>query len=167
MREMMGFEKHKRIVKVMGNVPVADSIGGKEYHYRSKFERNWALYLQFLKETGEIIEWEYEVVLFNFQNQGYETGPFMYRPDFKVTEKDGHILYQECKGWHDGATNRKFQRTLVCYPDISKEDFELVLMRIPKNGKGANNRRIAQKYCRRIINSRDILGPLKGMLNFK
>ena len=160
----MGFESNKRVIKVMNNRRVTETIGGKLCHFRSQFEYDWASYLQWQKENNLILNWEFESRTFNFQNHGYNRGPFMYLIDFTVTENDGHVLYQECKGYHDGQTNSKFQRTLACYPDLSKNDFELILMRIPKRGKGANRRRVAEKYVRRIVDASEIFKQIKGVI---
>lgn len=149
-----------RVVKVMNNKRVTDEFNGVQCYFRSNLEYRWAKYLQFLKEHGKIKSWAYETTTFNFQSKGYATSPFMYRPDFTIIENDGNILYQETKGVHDGSTNRKFQRTLECYRELSKNNFELILQRIPKDGKGANKRRIAEKYCRRVVDSSIILKQL-------
>ena len=140
-----------RIVKVMGNKPKTATVGGKTYYFRSKFEWKWARYLQLLKEQGHILGWLYEPERFFFPNE--KTAPVQYTPDFKVL---GHLVdyWQECKGYHDGPTNSKLRRMAKHYPD---EIFELVLMRIPKKGKGVNRRAVAAKYTRRIIDGGKIL----------
>ena len=155
----MGFEKDKRIVKVMGNRASTETVGGKTCHFRSQFEYKWAQYLQFLKEQGQIRDWKYESKTFYFS--GEKTAPVQYTPDFLVTENDGGYVWQECKGYHDGPTNTKFRRLARHCPDAV---MELVLMRIPRRGKGAGRRRIAAKYVRRIIDASEIFKQLKGML---
>ncbi len=166
MTEIMGFEANKRIVREYNNQWVTAEFNGRTYHFRSKFEYNWALYLEFLKETGEIKYWTYEPDIFYFPNE--KTAPVQYTPDFKLwvhnpgMPDDGQFYYQECKGYHDGSTNKKFQRMYKHFPHIV---IELVLMRIPKrSGKGANRRRVAQKYCRRIIDASEIFKQIKGFV---
>ena len=167
--EMMGFEDNKRIVKVMRNRASTEVVGGKTCHFRSQLEYKWAQYLQFLKDNDKVIDWEFEPKTFDFQGKGYVKGPFMYLPDFKVVECHGcslckpTIIWQECKGYHDGDTNSKLRRMAQCYPD---ETMELVLQRIPKKGghKGAGRRRIAAKYVRRIIDASEIFKQMKGLL---
>lgn len=152
-----------RLVRDYNNKPVTATVGGKECHFRSTFEFKWALYLDFLVNAKEIIGWTYEEDLFIFH--GEVTAPIQYRPDFKVTEKDGTVVYQETKGYHDGQTNTKLRRMASHYPDTI---FDLVLMSIPGNrAKGANRRRIAEKYTRRIIDAGVIFRQLKGVINFK
>jgi len=160
MPEMMGFEQDRRIRRKYGNQPQWATIGGKEYYFRSKFEYRWALYLELLRTQGHIIEWWYEPRVFEFA--GLVRGPVCYRPDFKVAETkelpSGAVItehyWQECKGLHDGQTNTKLKRMAAYYPE---EVLELVLLRIPKNGKGARRREIAAKYCRRVMDGGKIL----------
>ena len=148
--EMMGFEKDKRIRREFNNVRVRD-FG---YNFRSKFEHRWAQYLNLLQEQGHIRDWFYESIKFYFP--GETTAPIQYTPDFEIHEQpDGLVVFQECKGYHDGQTNTKLRRMAKHHPDIV---MELVLMRIPKrSGKGANRRRVAAKYTRRVIDGGKIL----------
>ena len=160
--EMIGFETNKRVVKVMRNRPSTETVGGKTCHFRSQFEYKWAQYLQFLKESREIQEWEYEPETFYFPNE--KTAPVQYTPDFKIIELDVFkecVIWQECKGYHDGPTNSKLRRMAKHHPN---EVMELVLQRIPKKGKAANRRRIAAKYTRRIIDASVIFKQIKGIL---
>ncbi len=136
---------------------------GQAYHFRSKFERNWAAYLQFLVETGEIERWEYEPVTFYFA--GEKTAPVQYTPDFRIWVKgELNFYYQETKGHFDGKTNKKFQRLDKHFPHVI---IELVLMSIPKSKKqiGANRRGVARKYTRRIIDASEIFKQIKGLVN--
>ncbi len=161
----LGFETHRRIVKVMNNRRITATVGGKKCHFRSGLEYQWALYLEFLKRNREIRDWQFEKKLFNFQDFGYKKGPFMYRPDFTITGKDGLVFYQECKGHHDGATNAKFQRVAKCFPGTV---MELVLQSIPKrSSKGAARRGQASRYVRRIIDASVIFRQLRGVINFE
>ena len=154
-----------RIVKVMNNKAVTATVGGKKCYFRSVLEYRWALYLEFLKKGNEIQDWFYEDTLLNFQNRGYKCGPFMYKPDFRVVEKDGKWVFQECKGHHDGQTNSKLQRTAKCYPGTV---MELVLQSIPKRSvKGANRRFNASRYVRRIIDASEIFRQCRGVINFE
>jgi len=163
MTEKMGFETNRRIVRVMRNQPITATVGGQTCRFRSKFECNWARYLQWLTDRGVIQGWQYEVDLFLFP--GEITAPVQYRPDFKVTEAGGVICYEECKGYHDGATNKKFQRMAKHHPDV---EMELVLMRIPKRkpGKGINRRKAAERYVRRIIDASEIFRQTRGAVKY-
>ena len=67
------------------------TIGGKKYFYKSKQEANYALFLQFLKDKGDIKDWEYEPDTFYFD--GIKRGVTNYTPDFKIFENDGRVRY--------------------------------------------------------------------------
>ena len=97
-------------------------VGGKEYHYRSLWEANYQLYLEWLKDKGEIKGWEYELERYDFI--GYEgKRPFVvgpgYLPDFRVTNNDGTFYLVEIKGYKQGT--RKLKRMAKYYPDIKIE----------------------------------------------
>jgi hypothetical protein len=103
-------------------------LGGQ--YFRSRWEANYARYLNFLKEHGEpILKWEFEPETFEFHK--IKKGTRFYTPDFKVTYTDGHIEYHEVKGWDypKGKTARK--RFLKYYPKltlvlIDKEFFKAI-----------------------------------------
>jgi len=159
----MGFEKNRRIVRVYKNQPGHETLGGREYFMRSKGERNWSRYLQFCLDNGVYRDIEYEVDLFVFE--GVTRAPVCYRPDFKITDSDGSIFYQEYKtvGNFYGSVNTKFRRMHYQYP---KTPMELVLGHIPKRGKKANRLRVARKYTRRIIDASQIFKQTKGLVKY-
>lgn len=91
-------------------------------YFRSRWEANYARYLNFLIANGEpIVKWEFEPETFEFKK--IKKGTRFYTPDFKITFKDGHIAYHEVKGWDypKGRTARK--RFIKYYPHL-----ELVLI---------------------------------------
>lgn len=90
-------------------------IGGKKNYYRSKWEANYARYLQFLKQHGEIVEWEHEPQVFWFE--GIKRGCMSYLPDFRVTYKN-KIEFHEVKGWMDDRSKTKINRMRIYHPDI-------------------------------------------------
>lgn len=90
-------------------------IGGKRLYARSRWEANYARYLEFLKQASEILEWEHEPETFWFNN--IKRGVRSYLPDFKVTFKDGHVEYHEVKGWMDDRSKTKIKRMKKYYPD--------------------------------------------------
>jgi hypothetical protein len=91
-------------------------INGKDIFLRSAWEANWSLYLNFLKMKGEIISWEYETKCFIFHK--IQFGTRSYRPDFKVVEKDGTIIYHEIKGWMTPKSKTQLKRMAKYYPNI-------------------------------------------------
>ena len=84
-------------------------------YVRSSWEANWARYLNWLKQNGEIDNWEYEVDTFSFDS--IKRGTRSYTPDFKVYEK-GKIIYHEVKGYMDKKSATKLRRMAKYYPEI-------------------------------------------------
>lgn len=91
-------------------------IGGKRLFARSKWEANYAHYLEFLKQAGEISEWEHEPETFWFDK--IKRGTRSYLPDFRVTNKDGTKEYHEVKGWMDDRSKTKLRRMKKYHPRI-------------------------------------------------
>ena len=85
-------------------------------YFRSKWEANYALFLDFLIEKGEIKNWEYESDVFIF-NQ-IQFGTRSYRPDFKVLNQDGSFEYHEVKGYMDSKSKTKLKRMTKYYPKV-------------------------------------------------
>ncbi len=86
--------------------------GGKrgdlgDVYFRSRYEANYARYLNFLISNSEIVKWEYESDTFWFHK--IKRGVRSYTPDFKVYLNDGQVEYHEVKGWDypRGMTARK------------------------------------------------------------
>lgn len=94
-------------------------------YFRSRYEANYARYLNFLMANGEPIEkWEFEPDTFEFKK--IKRGVRFYTPDFKVTFKDGHIEYHEVKGWDypKGKTARKRMAKYYSYLKLVLVDEE-------------------------------------------
>jgi len=83
---------------------------------RSSWEANYARYLNWLIEVGEIRGWEYEPETFEFE--GIKRGTRTYTPDFKVTNLDGSVEYHEVKGWMDPKSKTKLKRMAKYHPGI-------------------------------------------------
>jgi len=94
-------------------------IGGKKMYFRSLWEANYALYLNFLKRRNDIRDWGYEVDTFWFLN--IKRGVRSYKPDFKIFNNDGTIEYHEVKGWMDAKSKTKIKRMSKYYPKIKLE----------------------------------------------
>lgn len=91
-------------------------IGGKRKYYRSRWEANYARYLQFLLEKGQIKNWEHENKTFWFE--GIKRGCVSYLPDFEVTENNGFRVYHEVKGWMDSKSKTKLNRMRIYHPTV-------------------------------------------------
>jgi hypothetical protein len=90
------------------------TIGGVEKYYRSRWEANYARYLEWLKQRGNIQSWEHEPETFWFES--IKRGCRSYLPDFKVIEKNGETVYHEVKGWMDARSKTKIKRMAKYHP---------------------------------------------------
>ncbi len=91
-------------------------IGGKRKYYRSRWEANYARFLEYLKSEGEIAEWAHECEVFWFE--GIRRGQVSYLPDFKVIYPDRSVEFHEVKGWMDAASKTKIKRMAIYHPNI-------------------------------------------------
>ena len=83
-------------------------IGGKRKYFRSRWEANYARYLEFLKQNKQVLDWAHEPEVFWFE--GIKRGCVSYLPDFKVTYIDNAVEYHEVKGWMDDRSKTKMKR---------------------------------------------------------
>lgn len=100
-------------------------IGDKEMYFRSKWEANYALYLEWLKKQGEIQDWEYEPMWYEFP---IKHGATRYLPDFAVTLKNGSELH-EVKGRLTGRAKTQLKRMAKFYPHIKLIVIDQVFMK--------------------------------------
>lgn len=91
-------------------------IGGKRKYFRSRWEANYARYLEFLKTQKQILDWDHEPEVFWFE--GIKRGCVSYLPDFKVTELNGSFTYHEVKGWMDDRSKTKIRRMGIYHPGV-------------------------------------------------
>ena len=106
-------------------------VGGQRIFFRSRWEYRYAMYLQLLKEKGEIIDWKHEPKIFWFD--GIKRGTNNYKPDFLVIHKNGAEEYIEIKGYMDAKSKTKIKRMAKYHPNVLlrvvEKDF------FSKNGK--------------------------------
>ena len=140
------------------NQPTEAVIGGKQYKFRSKLERNWAVSLQFLKEQGEIYDWRYEQTTFLFPDE--MRGAKQFLVDFDILNNDWTLEYHETKGWLQGKDVTKFRLVAKYRPEV-----KIVLVMSGKAKKDANRLRQIDKYAERIIFAPDIFRQLRGAIN--
>ena len=93
------------------------NIGGKEMFFRSLWEANYALYLDYLIKIGHIKSWQFEVKTFWFE--AIKRGVRSYKPDFEVVLLDGSIEYHEVKGWMDDKSKTKLKRMGKYHPTVA------------------------------------------------
>lgn len=92
------------------------TIDDKTFFARSSWEANVAAYLQYLKESELIRDWEHEAEEYRFE--AIKRGVMSYLPDFKVTRLNGSFYLIEVKGYMDEKSKTKLNRMKKYYPDI-------------------------------------------------
>lgn len=85
-------------------------------YFRSKWEANYALYLDFLIKQHQIKNWEYEKKTFVFESILY--GTRRYTPDFEIKNNDDSLEYHEIKGYMDGRSKTKLKRMAKYFPKV-------------------------------------------------
>lgn len=90
-----------------------DDLGGQ--YFRSAWEANYARYLNWLKDKGEIDRWEFEPDTFEFHK--IKRGHRFYTPDFKVFDRAGGYEYHEIKGYMSPQSATKLKRMAKYYPN--------------------------------------------------
>lgn len=108
--------------KKYGNQIVTDTIGGKTYTYQSKGERKLALYLQLLKDSGYIKDWEHESHKFVFSDTSWLI-------DFTVRNNDDSFEYYEFKGHVEPRTKKLIRLVSEHYPQAK-------ITMVMKDGRG-------------------------------
>ena len=88
---------------------------GEKIYLRSGWERNWAAYLDWLVELGEILAWEYEPKEFEFVE--IKRGTRFYKPDFRVVNSNGEVEYHEVKGRWTAKAKTQVRRFRKYYPE--------------------------------------------------
>ena len=99
-------------------------LGGKRsdlgnVYFRSRWEANWARYLNWLIEQRQIVKWEFEPDTFEFKD--IKRGTRFYTPDFKVFKTNDQFIYQEVKGWMNTESATKLKRFKKRYPEYQIE----------------------------------------------
>jgi hypothetical protein len=89
-------------------------------YFRSRWEANYARYLNLLMRMGVVTEWAYEPETFWFE--GVKRGTVSYKPDFRVMYKDDpKPVYVELKGWVQDKDHTKWKRMAKYHPHIKLE----------------------------------------------
>lgn len=94
-------------------------INGIRFFARSKWEANYAHYLEWLRLKGVVSKWEHEPETFWFNK--IKRGVVSYLPDFRVTMSSGDVEYHEVKGWMDSRSKTKIKRMRIYHPKVHLE----------------------------------------------
>lgn len=114
------------------------TIGEKTKFFRSRWEANYARYLELRKQNGEIKDWLHEPETFWFKD--ILRGTRSYLPDFKIIQNDDTHYWVEVKGQMDARSKTKLKRFKKYYPEERlelvdgkwfKEHFETISPLIP------------------------------------
>lgn len=89
-------------------------VGDKRHFFRSRWEPNYARYLEWLKANGKIADWQYEPKTFWFE--AIKRGVRSYKPDFLVIETNGTSAWHEVKGWMDVRSKTTLKRMAKYHP---------------------------------------------------
>lgn len=89
-------------------------IGDRSFHFKSGWEKSYALFLEWSITHGDVASWDYEPQTFWFE--GIKRGVVSYKPDFKVTLKNGNSHWIEIKGYMDSKSKTKIKRFAKYFP---------------------------------------------------
>lgn len=89
-------------------------LGGR--YFRSTWEANVARWLNALQLRGDILEWQYEPLDFEFK--GIKRGVRFYKPDFFIKEPDREY-YIEVKAFMDSKSITALARMARQYPQVT------------------------------------------------
>lgn len=148
----MGFDEPALSVEYRGVEKGWATVGGKTCYFKSKLERRWAQYLELLNLLGEIHDWEYEPVKFEFGK--IRSGTVFYTPDFWVSTGPMEHIWHEVKGHLTQKDVTKFRRMQKYHPN---ELLILVMQREPKKANACRILGNAEKYVRRVIYAETLL----------
>lgn len=98
----------------------------RNIYFRSRWEANWARYLEWRKARGEIKDWKFEPVTFEFP---VKRGSRFYTPDFQVWPLEGEPYYEEVKGYMDKKSATKLNRMRKYHPRIRVDLIDHALYR--------------------------------------
>lgn len=88
--------------------------------YDSKAEALHAFGLDALKSAGKIVDWERQI-RFDLTVNGVKICKFII--DFKIVENNGHVHFEEVKGWAAPEYKLKLKLFRALYPSL---DYRLV-----------------------------------------
>ncbi len=150
-----------------GAQPVTAQVGEQTCNFRSKLEYRYAVYLQTLKESGHIKDWEYEPLhmAIEFQHGRYNNTR-KYLPDFVVLNNDDISEIHECKGFFAGLDYTKLKK----YSEMHGNPIVLIFARLTNcKSSGAQFRRAERisKHIHRVVwrADRDLFQPIRFMFD--
>ena len=137
-----------RICYEWRNEPQHVILAGREFHFKSKIEYKWAMYLQRLLELGAIDFWGYETKTFQFAER-YRMKR-QYTPDFEVRETHGDLkrtCFHEVKTALRQTDIMRFKRMAADYPKVTM----VLVLPCCRTGRQSILRCNALKYVQRVV----------------
>ncbi len=91
-------------------------VGKQRCYFRSQWEKNYAIHLEWRRQKKFIKSWKYEPKTFWFLK--IKRGVRSYKPDFRVQNNDGSVEWIEVKGFMDKRSATKLKRMAKYYPHV-------------------------------------------------
>ncbi len=122
---------------------ITESVGGKEYTFRSKLECRWAVWCELRKQQGYITDWWYEDpdTLLELKTS-YFGNKKRYLPDFTILYPNGDYEYEEIKGYFPAKDATKIK--------LAAEQYENPITLIFANLKNTKSSRLQFNRAKRL-----------------
>jgi len=145
---------------------VRADVGGRMITFRSKLEYRWAVWCQFRKELGHIIDWWYEDTPVMLETRIYKNKK-VYIPDFTIENLNGEYEFEETKGFFSQKDKGKMKLAAQQY----ENPITLIFKNLPANSKNSKTRaqynraKEVEPFMKRVIYNahRDIFKPIKHL----
>ena len=142
---------------------ITREVGGRVCTFRSKLEYRWAVWCQFRKEQGIILDWwfEDEETLLELETR-YFKNKKLYLPDFTIQLPDGSYEYEETKGYFPPKDYTKIKLAAEQY----ENPITLIFHRKPLKAQYWRAERL-RPHIKRIIYDagKTIFGPIRGLFD--
>ena len=142
-------------------------VGGKTLTFRCIFEYKWAVWCQFRKEQGLIVDWWYEDEenLLKLETK-YFHNKKMYLPDFTIETSAGHYEYEECKGFFPPKDATKIRLAAEQYENPITLIFESLTNCKSQRAQYRRAQRL-EPHIKRVIYDagKTIFYPIRGLFN--
>lgn len=117
------------------------TLSGRIATYHSRYEADWARYLDHLQQGGQIRAWVQNTTRFNLSEgveyatkAGVDTA-WSWTPDFLVWLSDGTCEIHEVSGWRHNRKAVQLEQFAIDYPNIPvREVLKADLIAIQKSG---------------------------------
>jgi hypothetical protein len=127
----MGFRDDQIAEATVGGKSLAEATAKPKEHkygqFRSKWEALYATELDYLKASGDILDWQYEAIRLKLTEARIVNGKarpgIWYTPDFAVWLPDGKLRFIEVKGYQRNASINRYKMAADKFPHF---DWQMV-----------------------------------------